>query len=71
MNELLNDMFLPETRERFLAIADDLKARDGIEALILGGTEIPLLLRDEERNGMPLLDTTRIHVERLVRELLS
>jgi aspartate racemase len=71
MNELLNDTFLPETRERFLAIADDVKARDGIEALILGGTEIPLLLRDAEHNGMPLLDTTKIHVERLVRELLS
>ena len=71
MNELLADQFLPETRERFLTIADDLKAREGVEALILGGTEIPLLLRGDEHNGMPLLDTTRIHVERLTRELLS
>src|ERR1041385_3945251 len=43
--ELLKDVFLPETRARFLAIADDIKAREGIEAVILGGTEIPLLLR--------------------------
>ena len=71
MNELLNDKFLPQTRERFLSIADVLKARHDVEALILGGTEIPLLLRDDEHNGMPLLDTTRIHVERLLRELLS
>lgn len=69
MNELLNDKFLPETRARFLEIADEVKARDGVEALILGGTEIPLLLRDAEHKGMPLLDTTKIHVERLLVEL--
>jgi aspartate racemase len=70
-NELLKDLFLPETRVRFLAIADDLKARDGIEAVILGGTEIPLLLRTEEHNGLQLLDTTRIHVDRLIMEMLK
>ena len=69
--ELLKDVFLPETRARFLAIADDMKAREGIEAVILGGTEIPLLLRTEEHNGMKLLDTTRIHVDRLIKEMLT
>ncbi|MEP6717530.1 MAG: amino acid racemase [bacterium] len=68
IGELLNNLFLPETRERLLAIADELKAREGIEALILGGTELPLLLKDELHNGMPLLDTTKIHVERLMVE---
>lgn len=70
MGQLLKDVFLPETRARLLAIADAMKARDGIEAVILGGTELPLLLRDENHNGLPLLDTTRIHVDRLVTELL-
>jgi aspartate racemase len=70
MGELLNNQFLPTTRDELLAIADKLKERDAIEALILGGTELPLLLRDAEHNGIPLLDTTRIHVDRLVRELL-
>jgi aspartate racemase len=71
MNELLNDEFLPETRDRMLAIADEMKSRHTIEGLILGGTELPLLLRDAEHNGIPFLDTTKIHVERLVTELLS
>lgn len=70
-NELLKDTFLPETRAKFLAIADEMKARDGIEALILGGTEIPLLLRTEAHNGIQLLDTTRIHVDRLIQEMLT
>jgi len=69
--ELLKDVFLPETRARFLAIADEMKARHGIEVVILGGTEIPLLLRTEEHNGVKLLDTTRIHVDRLIAEMLT
>jgi aspartate racemase len=69
-NELLKDIFLPETRTALLAIADQMKARHGIEGLILGGTELPLLLRDEQHNGVQLLDTTRIHVDRLLDEML-
>jgi aspartate racemase len=71
LGELLKDVFRPETRAKLLAIADTMRARDGVEAVILGGTELPLLLRDETHNGMPLLDTTRIHVDRLVAEMLS
>ncbi len=71
LGELLNNIFLPKTRQALLAITDELKARHGIEGLILGGTELPLILRDDEHNGVRLLDTTRIHVDRIVRELLS
>jgi aspartate racemase len=70
LGELLKDIFRPETRARLLEIADEMKRRDNIEGLILGGTELPLVLRDEEHNGMPLLDTTRIHVNKLVTEML-
>lgn len=69
--ELLNDLFLPETRAEFLRIAEEMKTRDGVEAVILGGTEIPLLIRTEEHNGIKLLDTTRIHVDRLIKEMFS
>ncbi len=69
--ELLKDTFLPETRAKFLNIADEMKTRDNVEAIILGGTEIPLLLRTEEHNGIQLLDTTRIHVDRLIEEMLK
>jgi len=70
LGELLKDIFRPETRARLLEIADEMKRRDNIEGLILGGTELPLVLRAEEHNGMPLLDTTRIHVNKLVTEML-
>jgi len=71
LGELLNDIFSPETRAGLLAIVDRLRERDDIEGLILGGTELPLILRGEEHNGVPFLDTTRIHVDRIVGELLS
>jgi aspartate racemase len=69
MNELGRGIFLDETRDRMLAIARDLVEHHSIQALILGGTELPLLLRDADV-GVPLLDTTKIHVERAVEALL-
>jgi aspartate racemase len=45
--------------------------RDAIDGLILGGTEVPLILRDESEAGIPFLDTTRIHVDRIVDALLA
>jgi len=71
LGELLKDVFRPETRAKLLDILDAMRARDGIQATILGGTELPLLLRDEAHNGLPLLDTTRIHVDRLIAELVG
>jgi len=71
MNELVNGIIIPETRERLLAIVDRLKEREGIEGLILGGTELPLILREEAYGGIPFLDTTRIHVECAVAQMLT
>ncbi len=70
-DEFVNNIFLPKTRERLLQIVDSMKARDGIEGLILGGTELPLIMRRPEHNGITFLDTTRIHAEAIVEKLLS
>ena len=71
MRELINGIFLPETCERLLQIVERLKNEENIHGLILGGTELPLILRDETYNKIPLLDTARIHVEQAVTQLLS
>jgi aspartate racemase len=65
MEELVAGVYLESTRERFFGIIEGMRKRDGIEGLILGGTELPPLFRDAQP-GLPLLDTTRLHVERLV-----
>ena len=68
--ELLKNVFLPETRDQLLTIINQMKQRDGIDGLILGGTELPLILRGA-KSDLPFLDTTRIHVARIIDELLS
>jgi aspartate racemase len=55
--------------ERLLSIAVRMREREGIEGLILGGTELPLILRDDTHGGIPFLDTTRIHVNAAVAQL--
>ena len=80
-NELVHGKFLPETRAGLLAIVDRLKAKidppsqsygaAGIDGVILAGTELPLILREPAHNGIPFLDTTKIHVEAAVTEMLS
>ena len=67
LGELLKGQFLPATRSAILAIVEAMVARDGIEAVILGGTELPILLREPSHAGIPLLDTTKIHVDALLR----
>ncbi len=71
MGELVKGVFRDETRQRFVDIADALKERDGIDGLILGGTELPLILKESDMQGLPLLDTTQIHVEAAVDGLLA
>ena len=71
LNELVHGILLPETRERLLQIVDRMRDEEGIEGLILGGTELPLILKDSQYNGMTFLDTTQIHVKHVVAELLS
>src|SRR5690349_7139404 len=42
LNELLKKQFLPETRARMLAIVERMEKSEGIEGVILAGTELPL-----------------------------
>jgi aspartate racemase len=71
IGELLKNQFLPQSRGEIIRIAHRMKAEDGIEALVLAGTELPLLLREAADQGIEFLDTTVIHVEAVVDELLK
>ncbi len=71
MNELVPGKFLADTRAGLLAIVDRMKTTSDIDGVILAGTELPLILRDPLHNGIPFLDTTKIHVEAAVARMLS
>ena len=70
IGELLKGDFRDDTRLQFVGLVDRARRESGIEAVILGGTELPLLLRAAEVAGVPLLDTTALHVEAIVGRLL-
>ena len=59
INEMLHDNFKKETRGKFISIIDDLEAK-GAEGIVLGCTEIPLLIKQEDVK-LPLLNTLEIH----------
>ncbi len=71
LNELVSGKFLADTRANLLAIVDRMKEKHDIDGVILAGTELPLILRDREYNGIPFLDTTEIHCQAAVTEMLS
>ena len=71
MGEFVKGVFREETKLTLLNIATNLKESKGIEALILGGTELPLLLKESDDLDIPFLDTTRIHVEATMDKLLQ
>jgi aspartate racemase len=68
VGELLKNTFLPTTRDRIVAIVQALKDRDEIDGVVLAGTELPLLLTDDSACGIPLLDTTKVHVFAAVKK---
>ncbi|NYT82948.1 aspartate/glutamate racemase family protein [Alcaligenaceae bacterium] len=59
--ELCQGSILPESKQRYLGIIEGL-ARQGAQAVILGCTEIGLLVKQAD-TAVPLYDTTRLHVE--------
>ncbi len=73
VNELARGIFTGETRDAFLKIARRLKDELSIQGLILGCTEIPLLLDKScaEKLGIPMLDTSMIHMQSALRYSLS
>lgn len=71
IGELAKGVFLAETRDRVLGIAGRMRKEFAMDGLILGGTELPLLLRAESLDGMPLLDTAKIHVDDALARMAS
>ncbi len=71
MNELVFNRILPETKSRLREIAEKMNADSGIEGLILGGTELPLILQQGDLEGIEIFDTTSIHVNAIVKEMVS
>jgi aspartate racemase len=71
VDELLKGDFRDATREEFVALIARIRDRATVDGIILGGTELPLLLRAPVIADLPVLDTTELHVAAIVNRLLD
>lgn len=65
-SEIELGIFKDETRQILIEIIDKLVQEQQIDSLILGCTEFPLILKESRYAGIPMLNTTKIHVDAIV-----
>ena len=65
MTEIELGVFREETRQGLLSIIKRMMATEAIDGVVLGCTELPLILPESEL-GIPFFNTTRIHVESII-----
>jgi aspartate racemase len=65
MTEIELGIFTEETKKGLLAVIERMIALENIDGVILGCTELPLIL-DKSELGIPFLNTTAIHVDSIV-----
>ena len=69
VNQMLKGDFREETRSEIIALIDRLRSEKHIGGVILGGTELTLLLTGTTVAGLPALDTTALHVAAILKRL--
>jgi aspartate racemase len=69
MDELVYGKFTPQAVRYFQSVIDGLKAQ-GCDAVILGCTEIPLII-DETNSPLPPLDSTRLLARAALRRAVG
>jgi aspartate racemase len=69
VNQLLRGDFRDGTRAEFVALIERLRRDERADGVILGGTELPLLLGTSTVAGVPVLDTTELHVRAILERL--
>lgn len=71
MGELLLGDIRDDSRERLVSVIAAMRDRDGIDGVILGGTELALTLTEPAYAGIPILNTVQVHVDAAVAWLLG
>ncbi len=69
LDEMARDIFKEETKRRYLGIIQKL-IFEGSEGIVLGCTEIPILIKQEDCS-VPIFDTTMIHASAIANFALN
>ena len=67
---ILDDKTAPTDADGLRRIARDLQRRDGVELVLLAGTDLAVMF-DEASAGFPCLDVGRLHIDAIVEKLAS
>jgi aspartate racemase len=71
MDELVFNEIIPETKKHLIRIINELEVNENIEGIVLGGTELPLILKQEDFNNLKVFNTTEIHVNAILNKMLN
>jgi aspartate racemase len=69
--ELVEGVIRDQSRQALTAVVAALRDRDRIDAVVLGGTELALILTEPVCAGVPVLNTAQIQVDAAVEWLLG
>lgn len=70
VSELEKGIVKENTKAEFLEVIDRIEKEDHIQGLVLGCTELPMILQ-AENTEIPQFNTTQIHVDKVVSEILK
>ena len=70
-DELVQGVIRAESRDALVALIAEMRDRDAIDGVILGGTELALILTEPTYGGIPILNTAQIQVDAAVDWLLG
>jgi len=60
----------PADAEEFRRLAAELQRRDGVETILLAGTDLAVMF-DETTTGFPAIDVARLHIDAIVERLAA
>nr|WP_244534051.1 hypothetical protein [Maribacter aquivivus] len=71
MGELVFNKIVPETKKQLIRIINELQVNENIEGIVLGGTELPLILEQGDFDKLKVFNTTKIHVNAILNKMLN
>lgn len=66
--ELEEGIVIPEKKKQLIKICNEIIIKENIDAIVLGCTELPLMLKDDDFN-IKILNTAQIHINAVVARL--
>ena len=68
---ILDNKTEPADAQDLRRIATDLQRRDGVESILLAGTDLAVMFDDEASAGFPCLDVAQAHIDAIVDRLCA